>query len=72
MASFQVRLSDDVHKALKEESKTDKISLADIMRRGFELYLLIRTFGRQGRRFYAKDIDTGEMTEVIILGITRP
>ena len=71
MKTFPVRLTDEVHEAIKLLAQNRGISIADVVREALEIYSVGVSFAEQGKRLTWEDAGSGEKIEVLIPGFTR-
>ena len=70
MKNFQIRLSDEVHEAIKSIAKERDRSIADVVRDSLEAYVIGCLYAREGRRLTWEDPTTKERAEVFIPSLT--
>ena len=70
MKNVQVRFSDEVYKGLERIAKEEDTTLADVVRKGLQLYGILRAYQREGKKLAIVD-KSGELrAELVIPGIT--
>ena len=70
MKNVQVRFSDEVYKGLKRMADEEGISLSDVLKRGIQLYGILRGYQKEGKDLAIVD-QSGELyARLIVPGIT--
>ncbi len=70
MKNVQVRFSDEVYKGLERIAEEEHTTLADVVRRGLQLYGIVRSYRREGKALAIVDKSGKLQAELIIPGIT--
>ena len=70
MKNVQVRFSDDVYKGLERISKEDHTTMADVLRKGIQLYGILRAYQKEGKTITIMAKSGEVQAELIIPGIT--
>ena len=50
MKNVQVRFSDEVYSALNQISEEESTTIADIVRKGIQLYGILHAYGQEGKK----------------------
>lgn len=70
MKNVQVRFSDEVYKGLKRMADEENISLSDVLKRGIQLYGILRAYQKEGKDLALVDKSGNLYARLIIPGIT--
>ena len=70
MKNVQVRFTDEVYRAMEGIAEEEGASIAEIVRRGIQIYAIVRAYSREGKAFMWEDRASGKSAELIIPGIT--
>ena len=70
MKYVQIRVSDDVHKALELAAKDEGTSITEFVRRGIQVYGIVRAYRKEGKKLAIIDKDRHVLAELLIPGIT--
>jgi hypothetical protein len=68
--AFQMRLSDELHAAIKEIADERDTTVADVIRESLETFAIGVCYAQEGKRLYWEDPKTGERAEVLVPGYT--
>lgn len=70
MKNVQVRFSDEVYKGIERIAKEDDTSLSDVLRKGIQLYGILRAYQKEGKTItiVAKSGET--QVELVLPGIS--
>jgi hypothetical protein len=70
MKNVQVRFSDEVYKGLERITKEDQTTLSDVLRKGIQLYGILRGYQKEGKTITIVAKSGDFQAELIIPGIT--
>jgi hypothetical protein len=70
MKAFQMRLSDELHAAIKEIAEKRNTTVADVIRESLEAYAISVMYANEGRHLVWEDPDSGQRAEVLIPGLS--
>lgn len=70
--NVQVRFPDELHKTLELIAEEEHTTLADIMRKGLQLYGIIRAYRKEGKQVALVDESGNVVAHLVIPGITTP
>lgn len=70
MKNVQVRFSDEAYRGLEHIAKDEATTLADIVRKGLQLYGILRAYRKEGKTLAMLDENRMIQAELIIPGIT--
>lgn len=70
MKNVQVRFSDEVYKGLERISREEGITLSDILRKGIQLYGILRAYQKEDKALALVDKSGQLYARLIIPGIT--
>ena len=70
MKNVQVRFSDDVYKGLERIAEEEHTTIADVVRKGIQLFGILRGYQREGKRLAIVDSSGQLRAELVIPGIT--
>ena len=71
MKSFQIRISDEIHRTLTEIAKARQISIADVIREALEIYSIGIVYTQEGKNLVWEDPKSGEKIQLLIPGFSR-
>lgn len=69
MKSFQLRLSDNVYKVIKDIADKEETSIADVVRKSLELYSILSKYLLEDKKVFIYDLISKEKIELFILGL---
>lgn len=69
MKNVQVRFSDDVYKGLKRMADEEDISLSDVLKRGIQLYGILRAYQKEGKHLALVEQSGNLYARLVIPGI---
>lgn len=70
MKNVQVRFSDEVYKGLERIAKEDQTTLSDILRKGIQLYGILRGYQKEGKTITIVAKSGDFQAELVLPGIT--
>jgi Ribbon-helix-helix protein, copG family len=71
LKNIQLRLTPDVHEAIKDIAQERGMTIADLIREALQFYQLNLVYMENGKRLYYQDPVTGDRVEVIPPGLMR-
>jgi hypothetical protein len=71
MKNFQIRISDEIHRTLRQIAKARRISIADVVREALEIYAIGVIYSQEGKNLVWEDPKTGDKIQLLIPGFSR-
>ena len=70
MKNVQVRFSEDIYKGLERIAEEEHTTIADVVRKGIQLFGILRGYQREGKKLAIVDGSGQLLAELVIPGIT--